>query len=306
MSVTTPGDLIQYCQKMSMSYSYKPVLIMALLNNNGRITSWEAANYFAAFYASRLELGLVAEKSNSIYSNLDCTLEQIRQNIVSNPVKALLNSSDFFEYDSKQDLFAIKPALKTQMTPSDVIAIKTVCVERLEHYFGNITTTASNRVTLFCEPNEENGYLSNNFEATFSIMGQQFTSVTQYMTYRKALICGQEARGRHILSIRDPAELNAVYDGLKCDVPLSWNGQKQVIAFQGIISKFLQNEELGRELLNTGSTVIGACFSSDPIWGIGLNRDDIRAISPETWEGQNLLGFTLMQVRNSICNTRCL
>ena len=51
------GSLIEYCEKMSMSYSYKPVLILGLIQNQGSITLAEAASYFLQFYSKRLEQG---------------------------------------------------------------------------------------------------------------------------------------------------------------------------------------------------------------------------------------------------------
>lgn len=38
----------------------------------------------------------------------------------------------------------------------------------------------------------------------------------------------------------------------------------------------------------------------DRIWGIGLQAMDERAKHPNTWEGQNLLGFALMDVRTAL------
>lgn len=55
---------------MSMSYPYKPVLILSVLSNDGTESLDEAANFFLSFYGRRLELGLVAEKSKSIYSDI--------------------------------------------------------------------------------------------------------------------------------------------------------------------------------------------------------------------------------------------
>lgn len=92
--------LVEYCYKTNMSYSYKPVLIMALVEYGGKIHISDAVDYFVQYYARRLSLGLIAERTNSIYSNLNCSLEQIANNIKNNPVKALLNS-DYFEYDKK-------------------------------------------------------------------------------------------------------------------------------------------------------------------------------------------------------------
>lgn len=36
----------------------------------------------------------------------------------------------------------------------------------------------------------------------------------------------------------------------------------------------------------------------DRIWGIGLSKDDRRALNKETWKGQNLLGYILTRLRD--------
>lgn len=36
----------------------------------------------------------------------------------------------------------------------------------------------------------------------------------------------------------------------------------------------------------------------DRIWGIGLAKDDRRALSKKTWRGQNLLGYILTRLRD--------
>lgn len=96
MSGEKHNSLYEYCNHMSMSYSYKPVLILSLFANNGKECLDDAANFFLGFYGQRLELGLVAEKANSIYSNLKCSFALVKQNIRQNPIKALVNSSNFF------------------------------------------------------------------------------------------------------------------------------------------------------------------------------------------------------------------
>ena len=38
----------------------------------------------------------------------------------------------------------------------------------------------------------------------------------------------------------------------------------------------------------------------DAIWGIGLSQDNPKAQQPHLWQGQNLLGFALMKVREQL------
>ena len=38
----------------------------------------------------------------------------------------------------------------------------------------------------------------------------------------------------------------------------------------------------------------------DAIWGIGLAASDPLAVEPATWQGLNLLGFALMEVRRRL------
>ena len=138
-----------------MSYSYKPVLILALLENNGSISLLDAAKYFHAFYAKRLDNGLAAEKSNSIYSDLNCSLEQIRQNIRANPVKALTSSSALFQYNAPSDTLRIDEEYWQTLSPSEVDKIADACYLRLQRYYANFPKTQRKNVTTGMENREE-------------------------------------------------------------------------------------------------------------------------------------------------------
>lgn len=69
---------------------------------------------------------------------------------------------------------------------------------------------------------------------------------------------------------------------------------------EGNIAKFTQNEALKQFLLATGTKVLVEASPYDRIWGIGLLADDPKASHPSTWQGENLLGFALMDVRDAI------
>ena len=60
---------------------------------------------------------------------------------------------------------------------------------------------------------------------------------------------------------------------------------------------FIRLSTLKEALLNTGNAVLAEASPKDKIWGIGLVEDDPNARNPEHWNGQNLLGDILMEIR---------
>ena len=79
-----------------------------------------------------------------------------------------------------------------------------------------------------------------------------------------------------------------------------WNGVRQIIVYNGLLAKFEQHEKLKRKLLDTGDEIIIEASPKDMIWGAGLDADDPDILDMSKWKGQNLLGFTLMQVRDEL------
>jgi len=73
-----------------------------------------------------------------------------------------------------------------------------------------------------------------------------------------------------------------------------------LISFLDTFAKFSQNEKLKTFLLNTGTRVLVEASPYDKIWGIGLSADQENIENPLTWNGENLLGFALMEVRDLI------
>lgn len=297
--------LIDYCRNTKMTYSYKPVLIMALIEHGGVVSIREAANYFVRYYGSRLSMGLVAERQNSIYSNLNCTLEQVIANIKANPLNALLNS-EFFVYDKQHEILSLIPDFRAELKPVDVSKIIQACLNRLDDYYIQIKHLVEQDLVCFHEPEKENGYLSNRYQSAFSFCGIDFTSVEQYMMYRKAVMFEDFYLRNHVLSTSDVAEIKEMGRIVKNYNDKIWRSQRQIIACRGLLAKFSQNDELRTRLLNTGSAVLAECAVSDKIWGIGLSMDDDCRFVIEEWQGENLLGFSLMQVRNMLQDTRNL
>jgi len=77
-----------------------------------------------------------------------------------------------------------------------------------------------------------------------------------------------------------------------------WNGVRQIIIYEGLKAKFSQNPDQLKMLKDTGEALIAECAVKDRIWGIGMSMTAPDRFDRNKWNGQNLLGYALMMVRN--------
>lgn len=124
-----------------------------------------------------------------------------------------------------------------------------------------------------------------------------FSSMEQYMMYRKACLFEDMHIAQEILAIDDVQAIKALGRQVSGYDDIVWNGMRQVIVYQGLGEKFRQNETLRKLLLETGDSILAECAVRDRIWGIGLSMTDANRFDMSKWKGQNLLGFALMEVR---------
>ena len=152
----------------------------------------------------------------------------------------------------------------------------------------------------FHNPTEEYGFLSNWYQSDFEIDGIRFTSMEQYMMFKKAICFNDENIAKQILSNNDVAkikELGRLVSGYDDHI---WNGVRQIIIYEGLLAKFSQNENLMSMLFETGDATLVECAVKDRIWGIGISMTDSNRFIPSEWQGQNLLGYALMLVRDRL------
>lgn len=155
-------------------------------------------------------------------------------------------------------------------------------------------------IVCFHDPREENGYLSNWYMSDFTVEGRTYSSMEQYMMYQKAFLFNDFAIVNEIINTKDVRKIKELGRQVKNYNDVIWNGMRQVIIFKGLFAKFYQNEELKKKLLATGNKVIAECSKEDVIWGNGISIDDEKRFDMNEWKGQNLLGFSLMMVREKI------
>lgn len=155
-------------------------------------------------------------------------------------------------------------------------------------------------VVCFHNPEEINGYLSNWHMSDFICDGVKFSSMEQYMMYKKAEIFGDSEIAERILSTDNPGKIKSLGRSVQNYNETVWNGVRQIVVYEGLYAKFSQDENLKAQLIATGADILAECAVSDNIWGIGLSMTDEDRFDMSKWKGQNLLGFALMEVRNRI------
>ena len=115
------------------------------------------------------------------------------------------------------------------------------------------------------------------------------------------IICFHDsAMAAEILHTDDVARIKEFGRRVSGYVDSVWGGIRQSVVYEGLIGKFSQNEDLKELLLAMGDAVLAECAVKDRIWGIGLSMKDPDRLDQAKWQGQNLLGFTLMRVRDEL------
>ena len=134
-------------------------------------------------------------------------------------------------------------------------------------------------------------------ERNFSVWGY---TLEKDMMYRKAVCFGDDKVAAQILVTKDVAEIKTLGRLVSGYDESLWNGVRQIVVYEGLLAEFSQNSELWEQLKKTGSAVLAECAVKDRIWGIGLSMRDPDKLDRAKWQGQNLLGYALMMVREKL------
>ena len=155
-------------------------------------------------------------------------------------------------------------------------------------------------IICFHNPDEENGCLSNWYPVKFTVDSVAFSSMEQFMMHKKAVYFGDYNIAKRILASNDVAYIKELGRLVSNYNESYWNGIRQIVVFEGLLAKFSQNESLKEQLKATNGSILAECAVKDRIWGIGLSMNDPNRLDINRWKGQNLLGYTLMMVRERL------
>ncbi len=138
------------------------------------------------------------------------------------------------------------------------------------------------------------------FPSPFIVEGVSYFAAEHYMMAEKAKLFNDIDTFEKIIGTKDPGKAKHLGRTIRNFSEDLWKKKRFEIVVSGNIAKFSQNQKLCEFLLNTSNRVLVEASPKDRIWGIGLPEDDRRAENPNLWNGLNLLGFALMEVRHQL------
>lgn len=128
-------------RQMDMSYSYKPVLIKAILlyaDDKGRIKLEDIVSYFRSYYEGRRAAGLVVEKKNSIFAKGGYTDKEAERNVLANPFKRF-EDMQMLRHTKTLGIVQVDDAVWKRLTKEEKVEIARICDRKLAEYFGRMT-----------------------------------------------------------------------------------------------------------------------------------------------------------------------
>jgi hypothetical protein len=131
---------MEMVEQMDMSYSYKPVLLKAILahaDNKGRVKLDDISAYFHSFYEDRRSADLIVEKPNSIFAKGGYTDKEAQRNILSNPFKRFENMQ-MLRHTKTLGIIEVEPTVWKNLTVEEEEHILAVCDETLDVYYGRL------------------------------------------------------------------------------------------------------------------------------------------------------------------------
>ncbi len=132
----------RFCDQMDMSASYKPVLLLCLLdtvNEQGRVPIATLTEAFRDFYERRKAAGLVVEKANmrmARVADLDST--DIQQLILQMPFRKF-SQRGYLDYGRDVSDVRFEPKLWRRLSAEDRARLREIAHTHMRHYFEKVS-----------------------------------------------------------------------------------------------------------------------------------------------------------------------
>jgi len=132
----------------------------------------------------------------------------------------------------------------------------------------------------------------------FPMEGSTYNCAEQAMMAEKARLFGDDETLKRIMEEREPGEQKNLGREIKNFDQKTWDDAKFDIVKKINLFRFSHDKQAREDLLATGHKIIAEANPHDKIWGIGMGSKNPDAQCPSKWNGENLLGKVLMEVRD--------
>lgn len=207
-----------------------------------------------------------------------------------------------FDYAGIDIFFCVLDENVLKMGQEEMVRQKKVYDQKIEEAesWPTINGTSPDEYVFFWMDNEENGCFSQWYQAKMVIDGVEYENCEQYMMAKKALAMGDVEYYVLIMHETDPSQIKKLGRQIRGFDSEKWKACAPKIIYDGNKAKFEQNEDLKSELLATGDAILAEASPYDLIYGIGLKASDPDARNENKWQGKNLMGKTLMKIREEL------
>ncbi|BBM84532.1 NADAR family protein [Candidatus Uabimicrobium amorphum] len=134
----------------------------------------------------------------------------------------------------------------------------------------------------------------------FEVDGVHYNCAEQYMMAEKARLFQDEKNEKLIMESDCPREQKKLGKRVRGFKEKTWLEERFAIVFRGNMAKFSQNLDLKQALLETENRTLVEASPLDKIWGIGFAANQEEAYDETKWNGLNLLGKVLQEVRQEL------
>lgn len=136
--------------------------------------------------------------------------------------------------------------------------------------------------------------------SSFKVDEIEYKSAEHFMMAKKAELFNDFEVMDKIINANSPADVKKLGREVRNYNDSTWLENRYKIVKIGNFHKFSQNSDLKKVLLSTEEKVLVEASPVDSIWGIGMASDNKNSNNPGEWNGLNLLGFALMEVRDEL------
>jgi superfamily II DNA or RNA helicase len=127
--------------KMDMSASYKPVMVLAMLDcvdAHGRASLADVVGKFRQFYEQRNEAHLVVEKPNARMARLEGLQDNDVQRIMLDMPFEKFERRRYLQYDRDLAFVRFEPGLWRQLKADDLTKLRAICRESVKKYYERL------------------------------------------------------------------------------------------------------------------------------------------------------------------------